>query len=173
MRIDYIYKWTLVYKISIWNNSITENLLYIFVYQKKITKVLTYCPKFDKILQVCSSNKKAVEQRISQEKEEKFIIWKSDTIVHPVNKTKTTSQWVVHFPPTVCICSYLTKYSVSSPLKFIGISLSKTLNISFHIQTLKKSISRKKKLVFSFLSLICDIALIDHEPHNYISCPIM
>lgn len=49
---------------------------------------MTYCPKFDKILQIRSSNKKAVQQGISQEKEKKFIIWKSNTIVHPVDKTE-------------------------------------------------------------------------------------
>ncbi len=54
----------------------------------------TYSPKLNEVPKICSSYKKAVEQRICQEQHEKLVVGESHTVVNPasrVNKRKQIS----------------------------------------------------------------------------------
>lgn len=53
---------------------------------------VTHHPEFEEILTDCCCNEHTVQYGVGQKKQEKFIVGKADTVVHPGRKKKYVSE---------------------------------------------------------------------------------
>lgn len=60
--------------------------------ERESERTVTYHPKFNKELEIRSSYKKTVEQRISQELHEELVVGEAHAVVDPERRTRVWSE---------------------------------------------------------------------------------